>query len=329
MIARQPTMQDVADRAGVSRALVSLVMRESPKVSPARRAAVLAAADELGYSPHAMARGLASRTSTVLAVLVSDLRNPYFGDVMEGLDERAREAGLQVILSSGGRRPAHERAAIDTLLTFRPAALVLLSPVVPTAVITRAATLTPVVAVERVLQSPDVDVITDDGHAGSGLAVDHLVGLGHRAIVHLDGGRGAQSSIRRRGYVDAMARHGLTAHVEPSEYTELAGELSVGRLLASRRPFTAIVAANDINAIGAINAVEDHGLRVPQAVSVIGYDNTSLAALRRVGLTTVDQPRAQMGRLAVETALARIAGSRTERHTLTPTLVVRTTTAPA
>ncbi|WP_088318187.1 LacI family DNA-binding transcriptional regulator [Kineosporia sp. R_H_3] len=327
---RRPTMDDVAQRAGVSRALVSLVMRESPKVSPERRAAVLAAAADLGYSPHAMARQLAQRTSTVLAVLVSDLHNPYFADIVESVDTAAREAGLDMILSTGGRRPAGERRAVETMLGFRPAGLVLLSPVVPQAVLEAASVSTPVVAVERTVALPGVDTVTDDGRAGSRLAVDHLVGLGHRDVVHLDGGQGAQSSTRRRGFVDAMRAHGLEPRVEPSEYTEEGGAAAVARLLAAGTRFTALVAANDINAIGALSALADAGLRVPEDVSVVGYDNTSLAAMRHVGLTTVDQPRAEMGRLAVAAVVERIAGRRTTptRHRLQPSLVVRTTTAP-
>lgn len=327
---RRPTMEDVAELAGVSRALVSLVMRGSPKVSDTRRAAVLAAADQLGYTPHAMARQLASQTSTVLGVLVSDLTNPYFAEIAEVVDARAREEGLESILGSGGRRPAGEQRAVETLLSFRPAGLVLLGPVVPTPVLARAAAAGPVVAVARATRLPGVDTVNDDGRTGAMLAVEHLVGLGHRRIVHLDGGEGSQSAVRRRGFTDAMTARGLEPWVEPSEYTEDAGAASVRRLLAGRRPgFTAVVAANDVNAIGAVSALEDAGLRVPQDVSVIGYDNTSLSALRHISLSTVDQPRAEIGRLAVETLLQRVRDGRTEpvRHLLHPTLVVRSTTA--
>jgi DNA-binding LacI/PurR family transcriptional regulator len=330
-VSRRPTMDDVADRAGVSRALVSLVMRESPKVSPIRRAAVLRAAEDLGYSPHAMARRLASRESTVLAVLVSDLHNPYFAEIVEGVDAAAREAGFEVILGTGGRRATGEQRSVQTLLSFRPAGLVLLSPVVPAATIARAATNGPVVAVERWLRLDSVDTVNDDGRAGSGLLVDHLVRLGHSRIVHLDGGHGAQSATRRRGYIEAMQRHGLPERVEPSEYTEVAGEASTRRLLGSDRKFTALVAANDINAIGALSALADTGVAVPAEVSVVGYDNTSLSGLRHIGLTTVDQPRAAMGRLAVEALLERLREGRTTpvRHLLHPALVVRRTTGPA
>ena len=328
---RRPTMDDVAQRAGVSRALVSLVMRGSPKVGPERRAAVLAAAADLGYSPHVMARQLAQRTSTVLGVLVSDLHNPYFADIVEAVDAAAREAGLDMILSTGGRRPAGERRAVETMLGFRPAGLVLLSPVVPQSVLEAASASTPVVAVERTVSLPGVDTVTDDGRAGSRLAVDHLAGLGHRHVVHLDGGQGAQSSTRRRGFVDAMRAHGLDPQVEPSEYTEEGGAASVDRMLASGTRFTAVVAANDVNAIGVLSALADAGLRVPDDVSVVGYDNTSLAGMRHVGLTTVDQPRAELGRLAVAAVVERVRGGRTAptRQRLQPSLVVRTTTAAA
>lgn len=330
-MSRRPTMDDVAARAGVSRALVSLVIRESPKVSPTRRAAVLRAAEDLGYSPHAMARRLASRESTVLAVLVSDLHNPYFAEIVEGVDAAAREAGFEVILGTGGRRATGEQRSVQTLLSFRPAGLVLLSPVVPAASIARAAAAGPVVAVERSLRLDAVDTVNDDGRAGSGQVVEHLVRLGHTRIVHLDGGHGAQSATRRRGYVEAMKRHGLEPWVEPSEHTEVAGEASTRRLLGSGHTFTAVVAANDINAIGALSALADAGVAVPDDVSVAGYDNTSLSGLRHIGLTTVDQPRAAMGRLAVEALLERMRQGRTTpvRHLLHPTLVIRRTTGPA
>jgi DNA-binding LacI/PurR family transcriptional regulator len=324
-------MDDVAARAGVSRALVSLVIRDSPKVSATRRTAVLKAAQELGYSPHLHARQLASRTSTVLAVLASDLHNPYFAEIIDAIVAHAGEHGFQVILGSGVRNPARERESVQTLLSFRPAGLVMLSPVVPASVLAAAATNGPVVAVERSVRLAGVDSINDDGRAGSALAVDHLATFGHTRIVHLDGGRGTQAATRRQGYVEAMQRHGLQPWVEGSEYTEDAGAAAAHRLLAQHRPFTAVVAANDINAIGALAVLEDSGLRIPGDVSVIGYDNTSLAALRHVGLTTVDQPRSDMGRLAVDLLVQRLREGRTTpvRLQLHPSLVVRRTTAPA
>ncbi|MPZ80577.1 MAG: substrate-binding domain-containing protein [Actinophytocola sp.] len=324
----RPTIEDVAARAGVSRALVSLVMRGSPKVSDQRRAAVLKAADELGYSPHAMARSLASRTSHVLGVMVSDLHNPFWAEVVDGLDAYARSAGFELVINTGGRRPSRERQALTGLLSFRPAGIALLGPVLPAASMAGAATHTPVVLVSRSSRQPTVDTVNDDGRAGSGMAVDHLVALGHREIAHIDGGSGSQSAPRRTGYLEAMRRHDLTPRVVRGEYTEAAGALAIRELLAD--PPTAIMAANDLNAVGAISALEAAGLAVPKDVSVVGYDNTWLAALRHVSLTTIDQPREEMGRLAAEALIQRVRGERADpaRHLLRPRLVIRATTTP-
>lgn len=327
----RPTMEDVAAKAGVSRALVSLVMRNSPKVSEERRAAVLAAAEELGYEPHAMARSLASRTSTVLGVMVSDLRNTFFADVVEGLDAAAEAAGFHLILNTGSRSPAREKGALRNLLSFRPAGVILLSPVLPASAIEQAARQCPVVLVSRTSRAQGVDTVNDDGEAGSALAVEHLVSLGHRRIAHLDGGDAAGAAARRKGFQQAMRRHGLDPIIVRSEHTDTAGEKAVRELLGEHARAdlpTALVAGNDFNAVGAISALEEAGLRVPEDVSVVGYDNTSLAALRH-SLTTVDQPRTEMGRLAIEALLERVRGERAEpvRHLLHPSLVVRSTTA--
>ncbi|WP_280450103.1 LacI family DNA-binding transcriptional regulator [Nocardia brasiliensis] len=328
----RPTMEDVAERAGVSRALVSLVMRNSPKVSEHRRRAVLEAAKDLGYQPHIMARSLASRTSNIVGVMVSDLRNAFFADVVEGMDTAAQEFGLELILNTGRRSAARERTALESLLAFRPGGIILLSPILPAAAIRDAAQQAPVVLVSRSSAIPGVDTVNDDGEVGAALAVDHLVSLGHRRIVHLDGGGAFTAAPRRKGYRAAMERHGLEPMVIPSEHTDAAGLAAVRKLLNlfSRDNFpTALVCGNDFNAVGAMSALEEAGLRVPDDVSIVGYDNTSLAALRHVSLTTIDQPRIQMGALAVEALAERLRDDRTEpvRRRLQPSLVVRATTS--
>ncbi|WP_439680304.1 LacI family DNA-binding transcriptional regulator [Embleya sp. MST-111070] len=325
-----PTLEDVAARAGVSRSLVSLVMRDSPKVSEVRRQAVLAAARELGYRPNLNARTLATGHSSTLGVMISDLHNPYFAEVVDGVEAAAHDNGMEIILGTGGRRPAHERRSVERLLQFRPAGLLLLGPVVETAAIEEAASQVPTVLVARSVRAGHVDTVNDDGATGSALAVEHLAALGHRDIVHVDGGGGSQSSVRRRGYEQAMRRLALARHlrVVPSEYTDIGGAEAARVLLAGDALPTAIVAANDFNAVGIIGELSEAGVRVPQDVSVIGYDNTHLAGLRHIGLTTINQPREEMGRLATETLLQRLRGERTRaaRHLLHPELVVRTST---
>lgn len=329
----RPTMDDVAAEAGVSRALVSLVMRGSPKVSEQRRRAVLRAAEELGYQPHAMARSLASRTSNIVGVLVSDLRNAFFADVVEGMDATAQQAGLELILNTGCRNASRERTALDSLQSFRPGGIILLSPVLPAAAIRETARHYPVVLVSRSSVVPGIDTVNDDGETGAGLAVDHLVSLGHRRIVHFDGGAAFTATPRRRGYLAAMRRHGLEPLVVPSEHTDAAGMAAVRTLLNLFSPNdfpTALLCGNDFNAVGAMSALAEAGLRVPQDVSLVGYDNSSLAALHHISLTTVDQPRFEIGRLAMAALIERLRDERSApvRMRVPPSLVVRATTAP-
>lgn len=326
-------MEDVAREAGVSRALVSLALRGSPKVSDERRARVLDAAARLGYRPNAMARSLASRRTATIAVLLNDLHNPFFAETFDGISARAESLGYRLLLGTGGRRPQGERESVEALLEYRPDGFILVSPRVESRFIVDVSATVPVVVVGRVVRSPSVDcVMTDEAH-GAMLAVQHLAAFGHRRIVHIDGGAGAGSKPRRSGYVQAMKRMGLAEHtnVVPGEFTEVAGVQAAEAMLEDQELPTGIFAANDLIAAGAMDAFEDAGLRVPEDVSIIGYDNTSLAQLHHVSLSTIDQPRDQMGRMALTMVHERIERVRHQPvvQLTTPTLVARRTTGPA
>jgi DNA-binding LacI/PurR family transcriptional regulator len=329
---KHPTMEDVARQAGVSRALVSLVLRSSPRVSDGSRHKVLAAAEQLGYRPNAMARGLASQRGTTIGVLLNDLHNPFFADIVDGIEDLADAEGFQLLLGHGGR-PARELAVLGAILEFRPAGLVLLSPDAPSAVIAEQTGGLPAVVVGRPVRRPGMDTVMNDEAHGARLAVEHLARLGHRRIAHVSGGaRGAGAKQRARGYEVAMRAVGLAEHtrVVAAGFTEQDGVDAARSILARGDPPSAIVAANDLVAVGMMAVLDDHGLAVPGDVSLVGYDNSALAHVRHVDLTTVNQPRHQMGRLALTCLLERIRGQRDRSvlHRTTPTLVVRSSTAP-
>ena len=328
----KPTITDVARRAGVSKSLVSLVMRGADHVSPGRRQAVTKAAAELGYRPNAMARSLVQRRTHIVGVMVSDLHNPFFADVVAGIQDEAARTGYKVLVNTGNRAAAREADALETLLQLRADGLILAGPVLEDDVILRASREVPIVLVGREAHGPAVDSVTNDDHVGAEVAVEHCVSLGHRQIAHIDGGQGAGAPDRRRGYEAAMRRLGLAAHISVVSgfYTEEGGHSGCLVLLGEGPRPTAIFASNDLAAIGALNAIEESGLRVPDDVSLVGYDNTSLAALRHISLTTIHQPRLEMGQLALSTLLERVDGGRAQprRLVLSPRLVVRASTAP-
>jgi DNA-binding LacI/PurR family transcriptional regulator len=327
---RQVTMEDVACEARVSRALVSLVMRESPKVSEKRRTRVLEAAERLGYRPNLMARRLASRRTRTIGVLLNDLRNPFFPEIMDGIFEAADDLNYQLLIGTGRRQAAGERRAIDAFLEHRADGIVLVSPRLPGAEILSIGRATHTVIVGRPVRASYMDSVTNDDDAGAKLAVRHLAELGHSRIAHIDGGRGVGATARRAGYLREMAHRGLKPQVVSGEFTEVAGVRAAESLLTPGELPTAVFAANDLVAAGALDRFEDAGLRIPGDISIIGYDNTFLAALHHMSLTTINQPRPEIGRLALNTLVERIDGVRsTAVHLkLEPSLVIRATTGP-
>jgi DNA-binding LacI/PurR family transcriptional regulator len=305
-------------------------MRQKPQVSKERRARVLAAAAALGYRPNAMARSLASRRSNTVGVLLNDLHNPFFAEITDGIEQVARQRGYRVLLSTGGRSRAREEAALEAFLESRVDGLVLVSTLLSERKISQAAALTPVTLVSRTSKSPLVDsVLTDDVH-GAELAVAYLIELGHRRIAHIDGGANPGSRPRRQGYERAMDAAGLRRLVVPGDFSETSGAEAAGKLLALAELPTAVLTSNDMAAAGAMDRLTAAGFAVPADISVVGYDNTSLAQMRQVDLTTVNQPRVEMGRLAMRAVLERIDAGRTGpvSHVTTPTLVVRGSTGP-
>lgn len=332
MAMKRPTIVDVAERAGVSKSLVSLVLRDSPRVGKDSRTTVLKAADELGYRPNAVARSLVQQSSGVFGCILSDLHNPFFADVADGIEEAAAAGGYRALLSSGFLDPQREATAVETLLQLQADGLIMLGPMMDSGAIEEAAGHIPVVVVGHKPRAQSLDSVRNDDEAGAAAAVEHLVGLGHRHIAHIHAGSVGGSSGRRRGYAAAMRRHGLADHIRSvrGAFTEAGGHEAMRSIIASGMMPTAVFVANDYAALGALEALDAAGLGVPEDVSVVGYDDITASHSSRVALTTVAQPSLEMGRTAVNLLIERSEAGRTEaRHVvLAPRLVVRGTTAP-
>jgi DNA-binding LacI/PurR family transcriptional regulator len=320
------TMADVARHAGVSRALVSIVFRDVPGASAETRQRVMEAAEELGYRPDQRARLLGRHRTRTIGV-VFGLQHEFHGRLVEDLYRAVGASGYDLAL--GATAPTRdEGTAAQGLLDYRCEALVLLGPTLPRAAIEDLARHVPVVVVARALRSQAVDVVRTDDVAGARLAVEHLAGLGHSAIVHVDGGRAPGAAERRRGYRRAMSDLGLDseAQVLAGGLNEESGEQAAEQLLAGHA--TAVTAFNDHCAAGLLFALRARGVGVPDDVSVVGYDDSPVAGLAGVALTTVAQDSAALATSALELAIARVedGDTPTREVVVPPRLVVRSTT---
>jgi DNA-binding LacI/PurR family transcriptional regulator len=326
------TISEVAMRAGVSKSLVSLVMRNSDKVSVRRREIVLAAATELGYRPNLNARRLVEQRTRTIGVVVSDLHNPFFAEIIDGVYDGADSHELSVLLAAGRRSPDEEARAVEHFLQQNVEGLVLLAPMLNVKLLLEVSKHVACVVVARGdLRVPHCDVLVNDDLAGAELAIGHLVDLGHRHITHISAGVEVGAETRRQGYERAMAARGL-AHcirVVQGDATDVGGAHATEVILDTAPETTAIFAYNDYTAIGALTVLQDRGVTVPHNVSLMGYDNTHIAAMRNVLLTSIDQPRAEMGHLAVVAVAKRLKhlDAAANRKLLAPKLVVRATTA--
>ena len=324
---QRPRLEDVAARVGVSTASVSLVLRGAPGPSEQTRARVLAAASELGYRVDRAASLLARRRRHQLGVLL-DVRSPFHAELVEEIQVEADRIGYEVVLSTLTRSHDESRA-IASLLDFRCEALLLLGPDASVASLAKLAAQVPVVVVGRQVAESSVDVVRPADDVGVAAALDHLISLGHREIAFVDGGKGAVASTRRRGYRTAMRRAGLASRVIAGDHTEEGG-IRAGRSLvaAGDRP-TAVVASNDRCAVGLLDAFLRAGVDVPGAMSVVGYDDSTLARLAHIDLTTVNQDAPAQAHHAVAAAVSRLDEARTDRVevVLRPQLVIRGSTA--
>jgi DNA-binding LacI/PurR family transcriptional regulator len=327
--ARRPRLDDVAAEVGVSPATVSLVLRGIPGPSAATRERVLTAAARLGYRPDRAASVLASRHSRLIGV-VMDISNTFHAQLVEDVHEAADRRGYDLLLSTI-TRSRNETRAVETLLDSRCAALVLLGPELPADDLTALGRQLPVVVVGRPVPPDGVDVVRAADDEGVARAVDYLAGLGHRRIAYVDGGTGPIASLRRSGYQRGMRRHDLIdeAHVIPGGQDESSGVDAAHVVLQAGPTPTAVIAFNDRSAVGLIDTVVRAGIDVPGTLSVVGYDDSPIARLGHIDLTTVSQNTPALTEHAVSGLIERLDGGRSDLRevVIRPDLVIRGTTA--
>lgn len=335
---KRVTITDVARHAGVSTAAVSKVLRNAYGSSPAMQEKVRAAIAELGYRPHAAARGMRGRTYTI-GVLLDNVRNAFFADILDGIQDELRQSEYTVLVGAAGFEAEEQARTIRAMVDRQMDGLILIAPGTPREEVLATAASTPTVVIGHHDAADTHDSVVDADDSGAALVVDHLVSLGHRDIT-LVSAPGTKANrwkrtpeiVLRDGYLAAMQRHGLSAHadVHHAAYSDDGGFKAGLTLLTADRPPSAIMTGADVAALGIYRAAHELGFRIPDDLSLVGYNNTALAALAPVQLTSVDQAGHTMGTGAARMLIERVEGRRDRamRTTMTPRLVVRSSTAP-
>lgn len=304
---RRPTIYDVAERAGVSKSLVSLVLRGSPRVSEERREAVRQAMDDLNYTPSSLAAGLAGTRTRNIGVVIDEFDNLWYVPALRGLREALRTEGYSLSIADRELNEHLELDPVDVFRSLRVDGLVLAGEVSPR--VASRLSIPAVVLGTRSVRLDGIPVVRSDEYAGGSLATAHLYDLGHQDVWCVSA-PGASAGARAEGYVDEATRRAMESRVLMAEQTsERAARRAIAAELAGKaeRAPSAVFAVNDPMAVGVIGALRDVGLRVPEDVSVVGYDNSPLSQYHLTLLTTVDGDPAMLGRTAGQLLCSLIA----------------------
>lgn len=299
------TIRDVADRAGVSTATVSRVLAGIGHPRPDTSAAVLAAAEALGYRPSAIARSLRMRRTRTLGLIVTDIQNPFFPELVQAADQAARALGYSILLGSAAYDEERAVHYLNLMVDRRVDGLIVASSQLSErswqSLLTSPV---PVIVVNAEPANLPVTVISSDNAAGARLAAEHLISLGHRKIAYIRGQESYTADVpRMEGFRRACREAGLAASDTPEFRGDgqfEGGERAAAELLASRGDITAIACYNDMTAIGVLRTLRAMGRRVPADISVIGCDDISAASWVVPALTTMVQQKSDMGRRAIE-----------------------------
>lgn len=324
------TLTDVARRAGVSPSTVSRILNGTAKVADDKRQAVLAAISALNFAPNQMAQSLKHGRTMTIGIVVQDIASPFFDEILHGVDDGLKGTGYASVIVSGHWNADEEAERIRLLLARKVDGIILLTGRMTDAAVLGFAAQRPIVSLGRVLQTNRAIGFKLDNEYGAWLAVRHLIELGHRRIAHLSGPAENRDSVERlAGYKRALKEADIPfdpALVAEGTLHEGGGLLAMNRLYDSRQPFTAVFAVNDQTAYGARLFLYRKGIRVPDDVSLVGFDDLPGSSYTTPPLTTVRQPLYVIGQTAVQSMLCLINGDDVEGTIPPVELVVRETT---
>jgi LacI family transcriptional regulator len=327
---KTPTVSDIARAAKVSTSTVSRVLTGSTPVNPEKRAAVLEAIDRLNFRPNLTARSLVRGRSMTIGVMTQSLLSQFYGEITVGIEEALSGSGYHPLFASGNWHVAEERTAVSTLLERKVDGLIVLAGQLPEDELRDLADKVPLVVVGRRIAGLQGQCIHVDDFASSYRAVRHLIDLNHRQIVHVTGDLAHADAVERlRGYTQALSDAGLAYDerlVVEGNFIEQGGLLALEALLVRGVPFTAIFAANDQLAYGLRLGLYRHGLRVPEDVSLVGFDDLLNSAYTTPPLTTVRQSMLTQGQRAAQAILRMLGGELPDLQPLKAELVLREST---
>ncbi|MBU0495822.1 MAG: LacI family transcriptional regulator [Chloroflexi bacterium] len=324
------SIKDIAKNAGVSHSTVSRALRDSPLVAETTRARIQRLAREMGYSPSSIGRSLVMGRTQTIGVVVTAITDPFIAEIVQAIEDKAREFAYSVILTSSGAEPTREFAAVDMLQSKRVDGVIVISSRIGASYVSDLERLgVPVVLVNnhQAQSGPYILAVNVDNHHGGCVATEHLVQLGHRRIAYITGpAEHSDNRERLAGYRHVLTQAGLgfdAALVVDGTGTASGGEQALPGLLALAKPPTAVFCYNDMTAVGLLRAARRVGLAVPQDMAVVGFDDIALAAYFYPSLTTVAQPIVDMGQFAVEMVLTSLDGRNPPDQDARPDILVQ------
>ena len=327
------TLLEVARVAGVSASTVSRILNGTARVAPGKREAVEQAIAQLNFKPNLFARSLKTGITMTVGVLTQSIESQYYSRALKGIEVGLKESGHSPIIVSGHWQEDTDLASLKVLISRRVDGLIILTGCIDDAAVLEVARNQPVVITERALQGPNVCSIKLDQRRGGYLATRHLLSLGHTRIAHIAGVQHRPDAEERyQGYLQAHQEAGVA--VDPAltvqgDFTDKGGRVAMQQLLSAGAQFTAIFCCNDESALGARLALFERGIRVPQDISLVGFDDLPISSFMTPPLTTVRQPIFEMGLYAAH-KLLNMMGYHAEEVVVPPLeLMVRGTTQAA